>query len=113
MSTQSNGRQALSAIMGTVQTTAHTVSNTIGAVNQSVGMLNKLVSDAAERQTVRSTLDNAIFVKTLHQEKAKELTESRIGVKKFMAQSQEHASMYESAFNELASILNPTVANAP
>jgi hypothetical protein len=112
MSTQSNGRQALSAIMGTVQTTAHTVSNTIGAVNQAVGMLNKSVSDAAERQTVSSTLNNAIFVKTLHQEKAKELTESRIGVKKYMSQSEDHRTMYESSFNELAAILNPPETKA-
>lgn len=112
MSTQSNGRQALGAIMGTVQTTANTISNTIGAANSAIGMLNKSVSDAAERQAIRSTLDNAIFTKTLHQEKAKELTESRLQVKQFMAQSEDHASMYQKSFEELEAILNPQAAKA-
>lgn len=110
MSTQSSSRQALGAIMGTVTTTAQTVTSTIDAANKGVGMLNKMVSDAAERQQTRSVLDNHIYTATLHQEKAKELTESRRTVDEYIKQSPRHAELYSSAFNELASILNPQVA---
>ena len=109
---QSSSRKALGAIMGTVTTTANTVTSTIDAANKGVGMLNKMVSDAADRQQTRSVLDNHIYTATLHQEKAKELTESRLEVKKFMSQSDDHADMYQTSFQELASILNPTQAKA-
>lgn len=102
-----NSRMTLGAVLATVQTTANTLTNTLDAANKSVGMLNKLVSDAAGRQDVRSKLDNAIFEKTLHQEKAKELSESRRTVDAYLEQSPRHRELYEAAFNELAAILNP------
>ena len=107
---QSSSRQALGAIMGTVTTTAQTVTATIGTANKAVGMLNKMVSDAADRQQTRSVLDNHIYTATLHQEKAKELTESRRTIDEYIKQSDRHAELYSSAFDELASILNPQVA---
>lgn len=100
-----NTRLTFGAILGTVQTTANTVSNTLDAANKGVGMLNKLVSDAAARQDTRSKLDSAIFSATLHQEKAKELAESRRSIDEYIAQSARHKELYESAYNELADIL--------
>lgn len=102
-----NTRLTFGAILASVQTTANTFTNTLQAANAGVGMLNKFVADAAEKQAVRSTLDNAIFAKTLHQEKAQELTQSRLQVKEFCKQSKDHADFYESAYNELAEILQP------
>lgn len=107
MAATANSRMTLAAVLGTIQTTAHTVTNTLDAANKSVGMLNKLVSDAAGRQEVRSKLDNAIFEKTLHQEKAQELTESRRRIDDYIKQSPRHKELYEAAFNELGTILNP------
>lgn len=110
MSNSANARVTLAAVLGTVQTTAHTITSTLDAANKSVGMLNKLVSDAAQRQDVRSKLDMAIFTATVHQEKAKELTESRIDVDTYIAKSERHASLYQSAYDELAAILRPAQA---
>lgn len=107
MSNQTNSRQALAAIMGTVQTTAHTVTSTFDAANKSIGMLNTMVSNAANRQNIRSSLDNAIFKATLHQEKAQELTESRLKVKEFLSKSQDHHDMYQAAYQELGAVLVP------
>lgn len=90
MAAAANSRVTFAAILGTVQTTANTISNTLQAANAGVGMLNKLVSDAAHRQDVRSKLDSAIFEKTLHQEKAQELTDSRLRVLEYTKQSAEH-----------------------
>ena len=107
MSNQANARATLAAVLGTIQTTAHTVTSTLDAANKSVGMLNKLVTDAAKRQDVRSKLDMAIFTATVHQEKAQELTESRINVDNYVAKSPRHKELYQSAYNELAAILTP------
>ena len=105
MAAQASTRITFGAILGAVQTTASTFTNTLQAANAGVGMLNKFVADAAHKQDVRSVLDNAIFTKTLHQEKAKELTESRIEVKAYCKQSADHASLYETSFNELAELM--------
>lgn len=105
-----NSRMTLAAILGTVRTSALTVTSTLDAVNKSAGMLNKAVSDAANRQEVRSKLDNAIFEKTLHQEKAQELTESRRRVEEYVKRSPRHAQLYQEAYDELATILKPVQA---
>lgn len=105
--TVANSRMTFGAVLATVQTTANTVTNTLQAANSAVGMLNKFVSDAAQRQDVRSKLDNAIFEKTLHQEKAQELTASRLQVLEFCKQSADHATHYQAAYDELAELLKP------
>lgn len=110
MTTAATSRVTLGAILGTITTTAHTITSTFDAANKSVGMLNKLVSDASDRQNVRSKLDSAIFKATLHQDKAIELTESRRRIDDYIGQSERHRSLYETAFNELATVLDPSTS---
>lgn len=107
-----NTRMTLASILGTVQTTATTLSSTMDAVNSAVGMLNKTVTDAAHRQTVRSKLDNAIFEKTLHQEKAVELHQSRMVVKNYVSKLEEDdQKSFETAYNELSQVLGHPIAS--
>lgn len=100
-----NSRMTLGSILGAIQTTANTVTASLNAVNEGVGMVNKTVSNAAQRQEVRSKLDSAIFEKTLHQEKAMELTESRMVIRDYRKKSDDHSSMYETAYSELHELL--------
>lgn len=100
-----NTRMTIVAILGTVQTTAATLTSTLDAAQSAVGMLNKTVTDAANRQKIRSTLDMAIFEKTLHQEKAQQLAQSRLDMQAFMATSQDHQVQYDAAFAELGPLL--------
>lgn len=104
MAAAANSRMTFAAVLGTIQTTANTVTATVDAANKGIGMLNKLVSDASARQAARSDYDMAIFVKTLHQEKTQELTESRLRIDQYIQQSPRHAELYAAAFNELATI---------
>lgn len=103
-----NTRMTLGALLATVQQSANTVSATLTAANQSVGMITAAIGAASERQSKRIVLDNAIFAATLHQDKAKELAESRKSVDEYCAQSQRHKDLYEEAYAELGNILNPT-----
>lgn len=105
MASIANTRMTFGAVLATVQSTADTITSTLDAANSAVGMLNKTVTDAAQRQKVRSVLDMAIFSKTLHQEKAKELADSRVELLKYMEQSSEHRSNYEKAFEELEALM--------
>lgn len=100
-----NSRMTVGSILAAVQTTANTATGALTAINSAVGMANKFVTDAALRQDVRSKLDNAIFEKTLHQEKSQELAESRIQMEAFAKQSEAHAKHYQLAYDELASLL--------
>ena len=100
-----NSRMTIASVLAAVQTTANTATGALNAVNSAVGMANKFVTDAAHRQDVRSKLDNAIFTKTLHQEKAQELAASRLAIEDFAKQSKEHAAQYQSAYDELAEFL--------
>lgn len=104
--TIANSRMTFGSILGAVQTSAVTITSTLDAANKAVGMLNKVVADASERQATRSILDNAIFKKTLHQEKAQELAESRIAALQYAKQSAEHGTQYQSAYDELAALLD-------
>lgn len=103
--TIANSRMTFGSILGAVQTSAVTITSTLDAANNAVGMLNRYVSDAAKRQDVRSKLDNAIFEKTLHQEKAQELAESRLAVLQYTKTSKDHEQHYQSAYDELATLL--------
>lgn len=92
---QSNSKVALATVLGTITSTFTTANTTIG-------MLNRKVSDAAQRQDIRSKLDHAIFKSTIHQTKSKELAESLLEVDEFLAKSDRHAELYKTAHAELA-----------
>ena len=100
-----NSRMTFGSILAAVQTTANTATSAVTAINSAVGMANKFVTDAALRQNVRSKLDNAIFERTFHQQKAQELAESRIQMESYIKQSETHAKHYQQAYNELASLM--------
>lgn len=105
MASIATSRATVGSIFGAVTQAATTVSSTFDAANKAVGMLNTTITDAAERQQIRSKLDMAIFEKTLHQDKAKELAESRVELKKYMSTSTDHAECYQKAFEELEEFL--------
>jgi hypothetical protein len=96
-----NLRVTLGAVFGAVVSSADAVTGALGAVNAGVGMLNRSVNDAAENQAVRSNYDKKVFAATVRQEKARELTTSRVEIKKFMSQSADHEQLFALAFDEL------------
>jgi len=96
-----NLRVTLGAVFGAVVSSADAVTNTLGAVNEGINMLNRSVTDASENQQVRSAYDKAMFKATIRQDKARELTISRMEIKKFKEQSADHDTMFEAAFAEL------------
>lgn len=98
-------RMTLGSVLSTVQTTANTVTNVLGAANSSVGMLNRFITDASEKQNVRSKLDMAIFKEQLTRDKAQEESESELRVIDYCKQSSNHADSYQKSYDRLAAIL--------
>lgn len=101
----SSSRLTFGAMLSTVTTTANTVTATLEAVNQGVGMLTSYVGNAAEHQKLRQLADNETFVEELIREKSFEETQSTLRVSKFISQSDEHHSAYEKAYNKFNAIL--------
>jgi len=98
-------RVTLGSVLATVQTSANTVTNVLGAANSSVGMLNRFITDAADKQNVRSKVDMAMFKEQLTRDKAEEEAVSELRVIDFCKQSQNHASAYQKSYDRLSAII--------
>lgn len=99
-----NSRMTIGSILAAVQTTANTVTSTLDAANQGIGMLNRYVATAAAKQKIREEEDLVIFELTYQEEKARELAESRRSIREFRNQSTDHQVMYDAAYEELAKL---------
>jgi hypothetical protein len=98
-------RASLGTVFGAVGTAANAVSSVLQTTVASVAMLDKFVSDAAERQRERAVADMAIFRNTLLSEKSQELAEHRKHVLEYCRQSTEHEQLYQAAYTELGAVM--------
>lgn len=111
----SSSRLTFGAILSTVQTTANTVTATLDAANQGVGMLTAYVSEASANQRIRQIADREVFIENLIMEKSEERAMANIKVEKFIAQSAQHKDHYATAYNKFTSLLRQQgdTASAP
>lgn len=109
----SSTRLTLGAVLGTVQTTANTLTGTLEAVNAGVGMLNTFVTGAAENQRIRAIADKEVFVESLIKEKAMEESLADLKIKKYMSQSQDHAETFSSNYSKFQSLLRNKSTDEP
>lgn len=102
--------------MATARLTIGTLLNTVGVAASSVtavlqtgvkgiDMVDLFVSDALNRQQVRSLVDMENFESALQEEKAQEMTERQLSVREFCSQSAQHAADYEVNYNRIGAIL--------
>lgn len=110
MTALANSRATFGALLGSVQTSALTVTNTLNAVNDGVGMLNKIISDAAVRQEIRSKADMLGYQEATILNKAQEMAEVTMQAQAYVDKSAEHATAYQSAHQKLLVLFNPTKA---
>lgn len=101
----STSRLTFGAVLSTIQTSANTVTATLDAANQGVGMLTAYVSEAASNQRVRQIADREVFLENLIREKAEERSAANIKVQKFCAQSSDHKSFYEASYATFTNLL--------
>ena len=101
-----NSRMTIGSIFGAVQTSANTLTNTLNAANSAIGMVNTFVEKAALEQKRRAIVDGDTFLKRLREEKAMETTLARLQINSFCAQSKEHATIYQGAYDELEDLFS-------
>ena len=98
-------RMSIGSIFSAVGETAKTLTTTLGAINEGVGMANEAITNMAIQQKLRSKADNASFKITLANEKSQELAESTLDAAKFRGQSDAHASAFDEAHKVIAAAL--------
>ncbi|MBO5628399.1 MAG: hypothetical protein J5965_04895 [Aeriscardovia sp.] len=100
-------RLTFGAILSTVQTTASTITATLEAANQGVGMLTAFVEEAAHNQKFRQTANREAFLVNLINEKTIEDAQALLVVDKFIAQSDRHRELFEKRHDVYTKLLRP------
>lgn len=107
----STSRLTFGAVLGTVQTTANTITSSLDVINSGVSMLTTYVSGAAENQRIRAIADKESFLENLTREKAYEEAASTLKVAKFCQQSADHLKFYTEAYETYSKLLRPSETN--
>lgn len=101
----STTRLSFSAVLGTVQATANTVTGALDAAAAGVGMLNSFVTQAADNQRLRQIADKEDFIEDLIREKGQQRTESDVKIAKFTSKSPDHLTAYKSHYSRFEKLL--------
>lgn len=102
--TVSNTGMTLGSIFGAITTTANTVSNTLDALNNGVGMLNKVVTDASKRQQIDSVIDMDQYLETALVSKAQAETEQLVRVDAWLAEDASRKAHFNKTYDRLAGL---------
>ena len=98
-------RLTFGAVLGSVEAAAATVTSTLDTATKAVGMLNRFVSDAADKQNLRSKVDMHEFKTVLVEQKAMEEALRKKGIEEFCKDST-NSKHYQAAYDRLAAIVN-------
>jgi hypothetical protein len=99
-------RLTLGAVLGTIGSTASTVTGVLDSINTGAGMLNDYVTNAAENQRLNMKADKVVTKKTIIERMALEQMNRRIEITKICSKSKEHASLYQEAYDEFKDIFS-------
>jgi hypothetical protein len=96
-----SGRMTLGALFGAITTTANTVSNSLGAINDGVEMLNKTISDASKRQQISSKQDMAAFKEQYALETAQRVQEFHDTLEDWMEQRPNRREKFQQTYDRI------------
>ena len=99
-------RLTMGAVFGTVASTAATVTGLLDSVNAGAGMLNDYVNNAADSQRLNIIADKAVLKDVIIERISMEQMERRILVNKATSKSQEHADLYQAAYDKFKTLFD-------
>jgi hypothetical protein len=99
-------RMTLGALFGAITVTANTVSNSLGAINDGVEMLNKTISDASKRQQISSKQDMAAFKEQYALETAQKVQEFHDSIEDWIDQRPGRADKFQATLERLQNSIN-------
>lgn len=98
-------RLTLGAVLGTISSTAHTVTGSVEMVNQFVNMGQNRVSHMADEQKLKLTLERESLIKVALANHAMSLTSHHEEVAKFRNATAERATHFDQAYARGAEVL--------
>jgi hypothetical protein len=101
MTTVASTRMTLGALFGAITTTANTLSNSLGAINDGVEMLNKTIADASKRQQISSRQDMAAFKEQYALETAQRVQEFHDTIGDWIDQRPGRAEKFQATLERL------------
>lgn len=102
----SNSRMTFGAVLGTVQTTAFAVSNTMQGLSNSAGMFNAAVENARHKQALRHKADQATFKKIYALEKTREIETLKQEVYEWLGNDEARKKSFAATLAEIEDALN-------
>lgn len=105
MTTQATARLTLGSVLGTINSAATSVSSVFDTTTKAINMANKYVSDAADKQRIRSIVDMHDFTEKLSEEKAMEETLRKKTILEFTSQSKDNEELFNSAYNRIKDLI--------
>ncbi len=106
--TTATARLTVGSIFGAVNNAATSVASIFDTATKAIDMGNKYVSDASDKQRIRSTIDMHDFKEVLVEQKSMEETLRKKTILDFTNQSPENAELFKSAYDRLTLLINPT-----
>lgn len=100
-----NSRMTLGAVLGTVQTTAFAVSETMSGLSNSAGMFNAAVVNARSKQALRHKADIATFEDLYTLEKAREIETMKSEIFDWIGQDESRQESFNETLAKLRAAL--------
>lgn len=101
-STSANGKQALSAVLGSVTTAAQSIGGIFATIGAGVGMVNRSVQTAAEKQEIATDYEMADFEDNLHTTATIARATQKIEINRFLDASPQNRAIFQSTYDDLA-----------
>lgn len=101
----STARMTFGTVLGTVSDAAVAVSTVLGTGIKGIQMLDQYVSDASDKQKLRSLVDMESFEVRLVEEIAMEDTERQLKLKEFMSKSQDTAELFKLNHDRITKLI--------
>ena len=95
---------ALKSILGTVTTTANSVSSLVNVGGKSIGMLDAFVTQAATDQEIQHLKHREDFITNLIRTSAEEQATANMQVMDFCKKSADHKAQFEQSFDRYSKL---------
>lgn len=102
-SNTANGKQAIGAVLGSVTVAAQSIAGIFSTVGNGVGMLNRTVSAAAEKQEIAIDYEMADFEENLHINATLQRAVQKQEINRFLDATPGNRTVFEATYNDLAS----------
>lgn len=100
-----------SALFGAISALFNSIVGLTDTVDKGIGMLDRFVTDEAEKQSLRSDFEVALFEETFEAEYAKKLDLARAGITAYIGQSNERAEGFHAAMADLQAVVEKRQAS--